>query len=152
MPRPPQSYHSKVGTKPKKGKSSPPRTTERARLMGIYNKMLQKIYAIMGKQTTTSLELETAMRRFGLSPCEVGRLSVYHNRQKSGNGPKYGIYNTMDEAPGQHWFCSYDGHKYDPLGDDKSDTQEQPSDADDCGQRCIAYLLMCKKKGGHIMM
>lgn len=153
MPRkPPRSYHNKVGTKPRTGKSAPPRTVERKRMMGLYNKILYQVCSKMGRKITSSSELEQALVKFGLSPCEVGPLSMYENRKNGGKAPKYGIYNTMYEAPGQHWFCCYENYKYDPLGDDQSDTQEQPDNTDDCGQRCIAYLLMCKKNGGAIRM
>jgi hypothetical protein len=114
--------------------------------------MLRKVVSVMGRQKTSNHELELAMRRFGLNDCEVGPLSMYEKRKEIPNPPKYGIYNTMYGPPGQHWFCCFKAHKYDPLGDDSSDTQEQPSGDDDCGQRCIAYLLLCKKKGGPIRM
>lgn len=154
MPRPPASKVdiSKVGTDPPKGKSAPPRTAERARMMKDYHAILRRVVAIMGRKKTTNHDLERYMRRFGLTDCEVGPLSMYKERKKNPNAPKYGIYNTMYVAPGQHWFCCYKGHKYDPLGNDSSDTQEQPDNDDDCGQRCIAYLLLCKKKGGPLRM
>lgn len=144
---------SQVGTDPREGNSAPPRTAERLRLMHRYHRILDNVIREMGgEQATTNSELEHYLQRFGLTPCEVGTLGNYEKRTRTVNPPKYGIYNTMYEAPGQHWFCCYGNYKYDPLGDDASDTQEQPSGDDDCGQRCIAYLLMCKKNGGPIHM
>ena len=106
----------------------------------------------MGRNQTSNVELERALRFFGLNPSEVGTLSAYQRRKETRKAPKYGIYNTMEGPPGQHWFCCCEKHKYDPLGNDSSDTQEQPDGTDDCGQRCIAYLLICKKNGGSIHM
>ena len=67
----------------------------------------------------------------------------------SGSKVKYGIYNTDEAPPGTHWFAVYDGYVYDPFGDDQSKSAEQKDSEDNCGQRCVAYLRMCKrmKKG-----
>lgn len=114
------------------------------------------VHKEMGKGSTSDSELRNGLKKFGLSPAQVGPLSLYQKRvarlKAAGRRgvPKYGIYNTMDTAPGAHWFCTYDTYKYDPLGDDTSNTQDQPSNTNDCGQRCIAYLLMCKQHGGAI--
>lgn len=141
---------SPVGSNPPTGTGAPPRTAERARKMREYTKILQRVRSIMGVQDTSSAQLESAMRRFGLVPSEVGALGKYKARMEKlrgqGSAPKYGIYNTMEGPPGQHWFCCYGDYKYDPLGNDRSNTQEQPDNTDDCGQRCIAYLLMCRKR------
>lgn len=145
------------GSEPRTGKSVAKDTPERKNLMRIYNQMREKVKnnAINHMQSTSLSDLENAMRKLGLQPGEVGTISDYHRRlqiqgQGSGSFAKYGIYNTMDGPPGQHWFCCYGTYKYDPLGDDSSDTQEQPTGDDDCGQRCLAYLLLCKAKGGAI--
>jgi len=99
------------------------------------------------------------LQRVGLVPFEVGPRGMLDERKEARknkskwrgtgkNAPKYGIYNTVYKPPGEHWICCYEDYTYDPLGkDDTSKTQEQPDNADDCGQRCVAYLMMCRNKG-----
>ena len=95
---------------------------------------------------TSDTELRKLLDQYGmLDEGEVGSYRLFEENTKSGEWPVYGIYNTMRAPPGQHWFCCYKGRKYDPLGKDASRTQEQPDAADNCGQRCVAYLLMCKR-------
>jgi hypothetical protein len=117
--------------------------------MAEYNSILNAIVASMGSQDTDSSELQRRLEYLNLKPCQVGTRIDYDARRRLINDgkmvPLFGIYNTMDGPPGQHWFCCYGSYKYDPLGDDSSDTQEQPDSATDCGQRCIAYLVMCNK-------
>lgn len=150
MPRPP------VGSRPRTGTGVAPRTPARARQMRIYTKILNDVRQRMGTEITSSDILERYMRKYGLTPCEVGTLLDYKDRIEllKGDGntaiAKYGIYNTMEGPPGQHWYCCYGSYKYDPLGDDTSNTQEQPNNTNDCGQRCIAYLIMCKRNHGPI--
>ena len=103
--------------------------------------------------TTSNTELEKLLDQFGmLDDGEVGTYTEFAGNSESGDWPTYGIYNTMRGPPGQHWFCCYRGKKYDPLGEDGSRTQEQPDESNNCGQRCVAYLLMCKraKVGGGV--
>lgn len=151
------SPSTKVGTDPKTGKSTPENTQERQELLYKYNKMREIVnaVAIPHMESTSLQDLENALKKLNLQPGEVGTITDYQARMneiKGGgaNVVKYGIYNTMEGPPGQHWFCCYEDYKYDPLGDDSSDTQEQPTKADDCGQRCLAYLLLCKINKGPV--
>jgi hypothetical protein len=113
-----------------------------------YNGVLRRVIAVAGhSDDTDTAELESLLHRFHLEPGEVGSYTDFENRQKDSDPALYGIYNTMHKPPGQHWFCTYGDYVYDPLGVDDSDTAEQPAKSDDCGQRCIAYLILCKKKG-----
>jgi hypothetical protein len=68
--------------------------------------------------------------------------------QPEGRVLRQAILNTAYEPPGVHWFAVKNGYVYDPLGNDASRSAEQPVDTTDCGQRCIAYLLLCKRHGG----
>lgn len=102
---------------------------------------------------TSDQELRNMMAHYKLTPGEVGNKTDFENMVDNNENIKYGIYNTDHTPPGTHWFCVYDGFVYDPLGDDMSRSAEQPKQDQDCGQRCIAYLLMCKQMGkGAILM
>ena len=134
-------------------------TSARRRALAEYNRALAKVHRLFGHKKQTSLvELEHMLQRLGLTPSEVGPKDMLEKRQElrkkkkqwRGAGkdtPKYGIYNTAYKPPGKHWLCCYEDYMYDPLGKDASGTQEQPDEADDCGQRCIAYFLLCKSRG-----
>ena len=138
-----------------------PRERKSARVDQLreYNRMLSKVRRLFGHVNSTSQsELEQMLKKLNLQPAEVGTKALYEKREdnlkglgswRSGSSapPKYGIYNTMYKPPGEHWFCCFDDYMYDPLGKDASKTQEQPYNTDDCGQRCIAYLLLCKRHG-----
>jgi len=123
------------------------RDPKRRREVSKYNRFLEEVKkAFKHGNITSNTELEKHMDQYGmLDDGEVGTYTDYEDKTLSGQWPTYAIYNTMRGPPGQHWFCCYKGRKYDPLGMDGSGTQEQPDGMDDCGQRCIAYLLMCKR-------
>lgn len=134
----------------------------RRRALADYNRTLSKVHRLFGhRNETSSVELQQMLKRLGLTPSEVGPKDMMERRKetqkKKGkwrgtgkNAPKYGIYNTAYKPPGEHWVCCYDDYTYDPLGDDASGSQEQPDDTDDCGQRCVAYLLLCRGRGSHV--
>ena len=138
------------GEHPRVGTGTPVRTPKRMRVMAEYTAILNRVCASMGRGNTSSAQLKAKMDSLGLVPNEVGTHEDFDARMaklRAGRSdvPFYGIYNTMDKPPGQHWFCCYGGYKYDPLGDDASNTPEQPVGSDDCGQRDIAYLLLCRR-------
>lgn len=112
----------------------------------VYDRILDQVIGRYGNQQTSDSQLRSMLDHYRLTPYEVGSKTTFLERtDPDGDDIRYGIYNTDHTPPGTHWFCTYDGYVYDPLGDDDSRTQEQPDDTDDCGQRCIAYLLMCKR-------
>lgn len=119
----------------------------------IYDRILDGVQGRYGNQVTSDQELREMMNHYKLTPGEVGSKGDFESMVDNKENVLYGIYNTDHHPPGTHWFCVYDGYVYDPLGDDQSKTPEQPKEDDDCGQRCIAYLIMCKKLGkGAILM
>jgi len=102
-------------------------------------------------------------KAYGLGRVEVGTRDILDRQSTQGSGEKEGgkdegeiikkaVLNTAYTPPGVHWFAVYDGYVYDPLGDDKSGNAEQPKSWDDCGQRCIAYLVLCNKLGGSVQL
>lgn len=94
---------------------------------------------------TSDVELRRCMKNLGLEPHFVGIRKDFDRMQddiRPGKTP-FGIFNTASTGGGVHWFACYDGVVYDPFGDDRSKTQEQPYSEDTCGERCIAWLLMC---------
>lgn len=100
-----------------------------------------------GDDTTSDQELRDMMRRYGLSGGKVGSKADFErDAARRFQGIKYAIYNTDPAPPGTHWFAVHEGYVYDPLGDDKSRTAEQPQSSDDCGQRCVAYHILCKRR------
>ena len=118
-----------------------------------YDKVLDQVKGRYGEMETSDSQLRDMLRHYKLTPFEVGTKGLFEQNADNGTTPKYAIYNTDHTPPGTHWFCTYDGYVYDPLGDDQSRTPEQPKEDEDCGQRCVAYLLMCKKlKRGAILM
>lgn len=119
---------------------------KRRRMLSKYYNILESVVKeAKHANVTNNTELLNLLRKYDLEPCEVEPYTKYEENMLSGDFPTYGIYNTMRTPPGEHWFCCYKGRKYDPLGKDGSRSQEQPDDTDDCGQRCVAYLLMCKR-------
>ena len=94
---------------------------------------------------TSDAQLREMLNHYKLTPNEVGNKTDFMESADNNHGPSYAIYNTDHGPPGTHWFAVYDGYVYDPLGDDQSGTAEQPKEDEDCGQRCVAYLLMCKQ-------
>lgn len=101
-----------------------------------------------GREQTSDQQLREMMDRYGLRPNKVGSKADFE-RDAQGRfrgGAKYAIYNTDPAPPGTHWFAVHEGYVYDPLGDDRSKTQEQPDSSDDCGQRCVAYHILCKRR------
>jgi len=112
-----------------------------------YERILDQVLGRYGENTTSTGELEEMLRYYRLTPCEVGSKTDF---ERSADGdqnarPPFGIYNTDRAPPGTHWFAVYEGYVYDPLGDDASRTPEQATEEDNCGQRCVAYLILCKK-------
>lgn len=94
--------------------------------------------------TTSNFELEDGLKKLRLQPFFVGTVCDIKSMKKQGRVPTYAIANISCEPPGKHWVAYYKGTRYDPLGDDRSKSQEQPDEDKDCGQRCIAYLLLCR--------
>lgn len=102
---------------------------------------------------TSDSQLREMLSYYKLTPFEVGNKTDFEEMVDNKENIRHCIYNTDHGPPGTHWFAVYDGYVYDPLGDDQSRTPEQPREDEDCGQRCVAYLLMCKKlKRGAIGM
>lgn len=102
---------------------------------------------------TSDQQLRDMLKHYKLTPYEVGSKTDFEQMVDNKENIRHCIYNTDHTPPGTHWFAVYDGYVYDPLGDDQSRTPEQPREDEDCGQRCVAYLLMCKKlKRGAIRM
>ena len=127
--------------------------TGRGRLLQAYRPHLTAAKRAVGHaRTTSNIELEDAMKRLGLSPgvvtheCEVRRL------KRQGKLPRFVIANIMCKPPGQHWVAYYKGVKYDPLGKDRSGDAEQEKVETNCGQRCIAYLLLCRAQGKAVFL
>lgn len=125
---------------------TPKNAEELRELMRRYHGVLGRVRREFGSKETSNVELEKMLEHYGLHPGEVGPRNLYKGKGKG--GAKYGVYNTDDTPPGTHWFAACNGYAYDPLGDDSSRTQEQPDKAQDCGQRCVAYLILCKELGG----
>jgi hypothetical protein len=116
----------------------------RRSLLREFNKRLDTVKRVMGHgKTTNNIELEKAMRKLGLSPAKVGT-------KCEPKDAKYTIANESCKPPGTHWVAYYNGERYDPLGKDRSGTAEQNKVETNCGQRCIAYLLMCKAHKGYV--
>ena len=119
----------------------------RRSLLLEYDSHLSKAKRAVGHgKTTNNVELKKAMQYLGLTPCEVGTECDVASLKSKGTLPKYMIANISCEPPGKHWVAYFRGYKYDPLGKDASNTAEQNDVETNCGQRCIAYLMMCKKK------
>lgn len=113
--------------------------------------MLSSVRKEFGKGETSTSQLENMLEHYGVEDYEVGTRTDYDEHHQMGKGaPRCGIYNTDAGPPGTHWFCVFDQYVYDPLGDDKSGTAEQPKEGTDCGQRCVAYILLCKELGHSI--
>lgn len=122
-----------------------------------YRELLRRIHSRYGTgkmDKTSNVELKKMMDGQGLVPNEVGTILDYEANSENGEwkGPPFAIYNTDDGPPGIHWFAVHEGYVYDPFGDDKSKSQEQPYSDKDCGQRCVAYLLLCKRHGNKSIM
>tara|TARA_Y100000114_G_scaffold99370_1_gene92546 strand:- start:1656 stop:1991 length:336 start_codon:yes stop_codon:yes gene_type:complete len=104
-----------------------------------------------GRDETSTPQLENMLQHYGVKDFTVGTRTDYdHHHDQGDEAPRAGIFNTDHGPPGTHWFCVYDQYVYDPLGDDHSGTQEQPEEATDCGQRCVAYIVLCEKLGHSI--
>lgn len=102
-----------------------------------YFKIAKK--AVGHAHTSTNVELERAMKKLKLVPSKVGT-------KCDPKDATYMIGNESCSPPGTHWVAYYKGVRYDPLGKDRSKTAEQADAETNCGQRCIAYLLLCRAK------
>lgn len=101
-----------------------------------------------GRDETSTTQLTNMLQHYGIESFAVGNRTDYDEHHDQGeSAPRCGIFNTDPGPPGTHWFCVFDQYVYDPLGDDKSGTPEQPKEATDCGQRCVAYIILCTKLG-----
>jgi hypothetical protein len=127
--------------------------TGRGRLLQSFNTHFKAAKRAVGHgKTTNNVELEQAMARLGLRPGKVTHECDVRSLKKSGNLPTFVIANIMCEPPGQHWVAYYKGIKYDPLGKDRSGSAEQNDVETNCGQRCLGYLLLCKKQGKAVFL
>lgn len=116
----------------------------RMKTLQEYNRHFQTAKKVVGHgTTTTSDELEKGMRKLGLRPMAVG--TVCDPKDKT-----YMIVNESCELPGTHWVAYYKGARYDPLGKDRSKSAEQKDSETNCGQRCLAYLLMCRAHKNYV--
>jgi len=107
---------------------------------------LERVRSDCGHSERTSLpDLEKALEYYNLYPAEVGVAEDHIYRDIF--SPKYGVYNTMNGPPGEHWIACYNNYTYDSFGRDASQDAEQEESEDDCGQRCIAWLMLCKRYG-----
>ena len=111
----------------------------------VYDKLFDEVVGRFGDNETSDVELRRMLQYYKLTPYEVGNKREFIEMVDEGPKVKYGIYNTDETPPGTHWFCVYDGYVYDPFGDDRSKTSEQEDHEENCGQRCVAYLRMCKR-------
>lgn len=124
-----------------------PGGTGRAKILQEYDQFFKRAKRVVGHgRTTSNVELEKALDKLGIRPSKVCTECDVKTMKSQGTLPTYVISNTMCGPPGQHWIAYYKGYKYDPLGKDSSKTAEQNKIETNCGQRCIAYLEMCKKK------
>lgn len=118
-----------------------------------YDRVLDEVKGRYGDAQTSDEELRRMLHHYKITPSEVGSKSDFESMVDNKENVPYAIYNTDHTPPGTHWFAVCEGYVYDPLGDDQSRTPEQPREDEDCGQRCVAYLLMCKRlKRGAIRM
>ncbi len=118
-----------------------------------YDRILDQVKGRYGEMETSDQQLGDMLRYYKMEPFEVGAKGDFEEMVDNKENVRHGIYNTDHGPPGTHWFAVYDGYVYDPLGDDQSRTPEQPRQDEDCGQRCVAYLVMCKRlKRGAIKM
>ena len=131
-----------------------------------YDRLLKHVTAKFGNQETSDDELRQMAKHYKLGNIEIGSRKILMEQkgpEMEGEGEggkpkdkgriiKQAILNTSFHPPGVHWHAVKDGYVYDPLGDDLSGSAEQPKSDDDCGQRCIAYLLLCKQLGGSVRM
>ena len=143
---------------PRPPKRPPPKRrfvggNSRAHILREYDTHFAKAKRAVGHgKTTTNVELQRAMNYLGLRPSVVTDVCEVDRMKKAGTLPPYVIANIMCKPPGQHWVCYYKGYRYDPLGKDSSQSAEQNDVETNCGQRCIAYLTMCKKKNRTISL
>lgn len=137
---------------PRPPKRAPPKRRfvgggSRQRILADYEAHFKKAKRVVGHgKTTTNVELEKAMNYLGLRPNTVCTECDVADMKSKGTLPTFVIANIMCKPPGQHWVAYYKGYKYDPLGKDSSKSAEQNDVETNCGQRCVAYLDMCKKK------
>lgn len=144
MPRPPRKY---AAERRFNGGAS------RIQTINEYNNHLRRAKKVVGHGTTTdNIELGAAMKKLGLNPGKVCTECDVREMKEGGALPPYVIANIMCEPPGKHWVAYYKGYKYDPLGKDSSKSAEQNDEETNCGQRCLAYLAMCKKKNKTIAL
>ena len=137
---------------PRPSKRAPPKRRfvgggGRAKILQEYDQYFRRAKRVVGHgKTTSNLELEKALDYLRLRPFKVCTECDVKTMKDQGTLPPYVIANIMCGPPGQHWVAYYKGYKYDPLGKDSSKSAEQNNVETNCGQRCVAYLEMCKKK------
>ena len=119
----------------------------RHKILQDYDSHFAKAKRVVGHgKTTSNVELQKALNYLGLKPNKVCTECDVAKMRSNGTLPPFVIANTMCTPPGQHWVAYYKGYKYDPLGKDSSQSAEQNNVETNCGQRCVAYLDMCKKR------
>lgn len=119
----------------------------RQKVLADYDVFFKKAMRVVGHSgSTTSSELTKAMNRLGVQPNLVCTICEVNKMKEKGTLPPFVIANIMCKPPGEHWVAYYKGYKYDPLGKDSSKSAEQNKVEENCGQRCVAYLDMCKKR------
>jgi hypothetical protein len=119
----------------------------RQKILQDYEAYFKRAKRVVGHgKTTSNIELEKALDYLALRPNKVCTECDVAKMKDSGTLPPFVIANTMCKPPGQHWVAYYKGYKYDPLGKDSSKSAEQNDVETNCGQRCVAYLEMCKKR------
>ncbi len=125
----------------------------RGRMLKAYESKLTVAERAVGHgKTTSNVELEQTMAKLGLKPGVVTHECEVRKLKRSGRLPRFVIANIMCKPPGEHWVAYYKGVKYDPLGKDRSGDAEQDDTETNCGQRCVAYLLLCRTQGKAVFL
>lgn len=126
----------------------------------IYNDVLDEIHLVLGKTVTHADELLKLGKQLidnFIGVFAIDTIPILKSKQSC-------ICNTdLVSGSGQHWFALYKHGKtrwgYDPLGDSYNlkkklkhikwtdDDPEQEDYEQDCGQRCIAWLVVTNKHG-----
>lgn len=125
-----------------------------------YRMILGAVEEVLGEDETSKQELN----RFGTNHVE-GWMGVFDRDEqmpRASDGPLLGVKNTGTyQEGGEHWVAIYrDPHRtvaYDSFGrqvyldgvplESPEDDAEQSSGESNCGQRCLAWLLLVQDQG-----
>ena len=118
--------------------------------LATYGMYLRIVEHMMGHSSTSSeQELRDAGKALFASKFDdvYAFDEFFYQTMYTQKTPKYCIINTDIRAEGgEHWFAWADGHIYDSFGrealGDTSGDAEQNIQEKNCGQRCLAWLLV----------